>query len=158
MESPFDATGFRGSGSVATSRSRNRSEFFAGRYALVSMELLARLCVVNPTLQPARGARSGLVGDRIGRPPQAKFRDRSDLRQSAGRHARHASRMWQPIASAPFDHDLELAVIDGIGTHVLVFACRRILGGWMNAATKERLEVHPTHWRHWGGEADSRPD
>jgi len=57
--------------------------------------------------------------------------------------------MWQPIATAPFDNDIELAVIDLDGAHALVFPCRRILGGWMNAETKERLEVHPTHWRGW---------
>ena len=55
--------------------------------------------------------------------------------------------MWQPIASAPFDNDIELAVIDGDGPHALVFPCRRILGGGMNSETRERLEVHPTHWR-----------
>jgi hypothetical protein len=57
--------------------------------------------------------------------------------------------MWQLISTAPFDCDLELAVIDGDGPHALVFACRRILDGWMNAATRERLDVHPTHWREW---------
>jgi hypothetical protein len=61
--------------------------------------------------------------------------------------------MWQPIASAPFDHDIELAVIDYDGAHALVFPCRRILSGWMNAETKERVEVHPTHWRRWAGSA-----
>jgi hypothetical protein len=63
--------------------------------------------------------------------------------------ARQASPMWQHIATAPFDSNLEIAVIDGDGPHALVFPCRRILGGWMNAETKERLEVHPTHWRRW---------
>ena len=58
--------------------------------------------------------------------------------------------MWQQIASAPFDIDIELAVIDSGGPHALVFPCRRILGGWMNAETKERLDVRPTHWRRWG--------
>jgi hypothetical protein len=62
--------------------------------------------------------------------------------------------MWQPIASAPFDCDLELAVIDAGGPHALVFACRRILGGWMNAETKERLDVQPTHWRRWSATRD----
>ena len=57
--------------------------------------------------------------------------------------------MWQPASSAPFDCNLEFAVIDGGGAHALVFPCRRILGGWMNAETKERLDVRPTHWRHW---------
>jgi hypothetical protein len=62
--------------------------------------------------------------------------------------------MWQIVASAPFGCDLELAVIDYDGTHVLVFPCRRILGGWMNSKTKERLEVRPTHWRPWSERDD----
>jgi hypothetical protein len=57
--------------------------------------------------------------------------------------------MWQPIATAPFDRDLELAVLDGDGTHALVFPCRRILGGWMNSQTRAQIEVRPTHWRDW---------
>src|SRR5262249_36522194 len=32
---------------------------------------------------------------------------------------------WQPVATAPFDRDLELAVIDYDGPHALVFPCRR---------------------------------
>ena len=58
--------------------------------------------------------------------------------------------MWNPIASAPLDRDIELAVIDGDGPHALVFACRRIPGGWMKAQSKERVDVRPTHWREWG--------
>jgi hypothetical protein len=57
--------------------------------------------------------------------------------------------MWQPINNAPFGSDLELAVVNEDGTHALVFPCRRIVGGWMNSATKERLDVRPTHWREW---------
>jgi hypothetical protein len=60
--------------------------------------------------------------------------------------------MWQSITNAPYGCDLELAVIDGDGPHPLVFACRRIVGGWMNTETKERLDVRPTHWREWSGE------
>jgi hypothetical protein len=60
--------------------------------------------------------------------------------------------MWEPIATAPFDRDLELAVIDEDGPHALVFACRRIAGGWVRAKTKERLDVNPTHWRGWRGD------
>ncbi len=56
---------------------------------------------------------------------------------------------WCPIASAPFDRDLELAVIDRHGPHVLVFPCRRILGSWINAETKKQIDVWPTHWREW---------
>jgi hypothetical protein len=57
--------------------------------------------------------------------------------------------MWQSISTAPFDRDLELAVIDEDGPHALVFPCRRILNGWMKAETRERLDVRPTHWRAW---------
>jgi hypothetical protein len=60
--------------------------------------------------------------------------------------------MWFPISTAPFAHDIQLAVIDEDGPHALVFPCRRILNGWMNADTKERLDVRPTHWREWGSQ------
>ena len=57
---------------------------------------------------------------------------------------------WKPIATAPFDRDLELAVIDYDGTHALVFPCRRVLHSWVNAGTKELIEnLRPTHWREW---------
>ena len=56
---------------------------------------------------------------------------------------------WQPIATAPFDRDLELAVINYNGTHMFVFPCRRILGGWMKAETNTPIIVYPTHWREW---------
>jgi hypothetical protein len=57
--------------------------------------------------------------------------------------------VWQPIATAPFDRNIGLAVNDYWGTHALVFPCRRILGGWIKAETKEQLDVHPTHWCEW---------
>jgi hypothetical protein len=57
--------------------------------------------------------------------------------------------MWEPITSAPYDDELELAVIDGDGEHCLVFPCRRTLGGWLNAETGARIDVRPTHWRAW---------
>jgi hypothetical protein len=61
---------------------------------------------------------------------------------------------WEPISTAPFDRDLALAVFDKSGApHALVFPCRRILGGWVNTGTKERIEVHPTHWREWQDQA-----
>jgi hypothetical protein len=59
--------------------------------------------------------------------------------------------MWEPISTAPFDRDLELAVMEPGEAHTLVFACRRILGGWVNAETRQRIEVYPTHWREWRG-------
>jgi hypothetical protein len=59
------------------------------------------------------------------------------------------SEEWQPIKTAPFDHDLELAVIGGSGVHALVFPCRRVLHGWVDTHTKRTIEVDPTHWRKW---------
>lgn len=64
--------------------------------------------------------------------------------------------MWQPVSSAPFGRDIQLAVVNQDGTHALVFACQRIVGGWMNSATKERLDVRPTHWREWSEDSERR--
>jgi hypothetical protein len=61
----------------------------------------------------------------------------------------HFQMQWQSITTAPFDRDLELAVIDGWGTHTVVFPCRRVVHGWIKAETKEPVNVHPTHWREW---------
>ena len=65
------------------------------------------------------------------------------------RLAHHLAMEWQPIAAAPFDRDLEVAVIGYDGTHALVFPCRRIVGGWIDAKTKVRLTIYPSHWREW---------
>ena len=54
---------------------------------------------------------------------------------------------------APYDRDIELAVIDGDRVHPLVFACRRTPGGWVKATTLERVNVNPTHWRLWQTES-----
>jgi hypothetical protein len=58
--------------------------------------------------------------------------------------------MWLPIHTAPFDAEIELAVIDREGPHALVFPCRRTLRDWLKAETGETIVVHPTHWRPWG--------
>jgi hypothetical protein len=56
---------------------------------------------------------------------------------------------WK-IESAPFERNLELAVIDPDGLHALVFPCRRIFGGgWVNAISRKAVDVQPTHWREW---------
>ncbi len=39
----------------------------------------------------------------------------------------------QAISTAPFGRDLQLAMIDANGIHALVFRCRRVLYGWVNA-------------------------
>jgi hypothetical protein len=49
--------------------------------------------------------------------------------------------MWHPISTAPFDVDLELAVVDKDEHHALVFPCRRIPEGWVNAALKKWIDV-----------------
>lgn len=45
--------------------------------------------------------------------------------------------------------DLELSVIDADGPHPLVFPCQRVVSGWLKSGTKDRVDVHPTHWRDW---------
>jgi len=57
--------------------------------------------------------------------------------------------MWHDIANAPFDRDLELAVIDVSGVRAIAFACRRVVGGWIKAETQRRIDLRPTHWREW---------
>jgi hypothetical protein len=68
----------------------------------------------------------------------------------------HTFLMWKLISSAPFDLDLELAVIDGNGVHPLVFPCRRAVGGWIN--NNKQVEVHPTHWREWHKQMTPQPE
>ena len=61
----------------------------------------------------------------------------------------HSVTEWRVIATAPFDRDLELAVVEGNAIHRLVFPCRRAFHGWVNARTNAPVSVHPTHWRVW---------
>lgn len=65
--------------------------------------------------------------------------------------------MWQRLstAPAPFDSDLQLGVIEGGDIHALVFPCRRVVSGWINAATQQRVTVNPTHWRVWNESDES---
>ena len=74
-----------------------------------------------------------------------------DQQGQIGSDIRESSRkcMWYPIATAPLNRDLELAVQDQDGTHALVFSCQRVLSGWVASKTHERLDVSPTHWRVW---------
>jgi hypothetical protein len=83
-------------------------------------------------------------------------RRKNDLNRNIRPVAAENKKMaWQPISTAPFDGDLELAVRDDGDLHVLDFPCRRILGGWIKAATKERICVNPTHWRLWSDSPSS---
>jgi hypothetical protein len=85
-------------------------------------------------------------------------RRKNDLNQNTRPlAAEDKNTLWQPISIAPFDCDLELAVREAGELHALMFPCRRILGGWVNAATRERICVNPTHWRHWSDPTPSAP-
>ena len=64
-------------------------------------------------------------------------------------HNAYGNCMWHKISTAPFDRDLELAVIDEGGVHAIIFPCRRVLGGWVKARTMRQIDLHPTHWRDW---------
>jgi hypothetical protein len=56
---------------------------------------------------------------------------------------------WKSISTAPFGRDLELAFFNKDAIQTLVFPCRRVVGGWLDAETNEWLDVSPTHWREW---------
>lgn len=56
---------------------------------------------------------------------------------------------WEGIESAPYGHELELAVMEDGVAHALVFPCRRGPSGWKHAETGAVIKVEPTHWRHW---------
>jgi hypothetical protein len=57
--------------------------------------------------------------------------------------------MWHRVSTAPFDCDLELAVIEATGIRTVAFPCRRVLGGWVKAESKISIKLRPTHWREW---------
>jgi hypothetical protein len=57
--------------------------------------------------------------------------------------------VWEKISTAPYDRDLELAVIEENRVHPVVFACRRIPGGWVKVPSMDRIALSPTHWRVW---------
>ncbi len=56
---------------------------------------------------------------------------------------------WLRIETAPFDRDLEIAVINFDGAHPVAFPCRRTSYGWADAKTTALVEIQPTHWREW---------
>jgi hypothetical protein len=46
-------------------------------------------------------------------------------------------------------------VIDKKGTHSLVFPCRKKETEWVDALTKQRIDIRPTHWRLWSEDRQS---
>jgi hypothetical protein len=59
------------------------------------------------------------------------------------------ARDWSPIAEAPYEASLQLAVIEDGEVYALVFPCCRTESGWSNVTTGDRVQVSPTHWRIW---------
>jgi hypothetical protein len=66
------------------------------------------------------------------RPDETHDSTAIDLHQAAPSGAGHTRNMdWQPIVSAPYERDIELAVIDhDTEVHALAFPCHRTFGGW----------------------------
>lgn len=54
---------------------------------------------------------------------------------------------WREIASAPFDREIEVAIIDG-NTGLPGVSCLRHRDGWLDAKTLRPVEVTATHWRY----------
>jgi hypothetical protein len=64
-------------------------------------------------------------------------------------HRNTAERPWEPISRAPFDRDLELAIINRDGPDVILFPCRRVVDGYIDPRTNRRIDLNPSHWREW---------
>ena len=47
------------------------------------------------------------------------------------------------------DANLEFAVMDKRGLHVLAFPVRKSGTDWADAVSKKRIDLAPTHWRPW---------
>jgi len=56
---------------------------------------------------------------------------------------------WLPVSIAPLDMDLEVCVMDRGAVHALIFPVRRNKTEWVDAKTKKRIDIMPTHWRRW---------
>jgi hypothetical protein len=57
---------------------------------------------------------------------------------------------WQPISTAPMNHDLQLTVLDKAATAIVPFPCRRTNNGeWINADLGRALRIQPVKWRPW---------
>jgi hypothetical protein len=67
--------------------------------------------------------------------------------------------LWQPISTAPNNHDLELKVLDGASSVVLPFPCRRTnTGEWINTDLETGIDIQPTKWRPWQKAKARKPE
>lgn len=80
---------------------------------------------------------------------RGEFYDEVFLRPDGRISAMGSELDWETISTAPFDRDLELAVVEGGRVYPLIFACRRTARGWIRVPSMERVTVNPTHWRLW---------
>jgi hypothetical protein len=58
-------------------------------------------------------------------------------------------KVWQPIATAPANIELELSIYDKGEYHPLAFPCQREGLGWRNVRASRSVVLEPTHWRLW---------
>jgi hypothetical protein len=67
---------------------------------------------------------------------------------------------WKSIATAPFDQDVQLWVIDRFGARALAFPCRRTDKGWINSQLKVALAatIKPAYWREWPPDGSGPPE
>jgi len=56
---------------------------------------------------------------------------------------------WLPVSITPTDGSLEVCVIEQGEVHALIFPCRKEGADWIDASTKQRIDIQPTHWRLW---------
>jgi len=64
-------------------------------------------------------------------------------------HIHSLPEKWLPVSIAPSDADLEVCVMDNSEVHALVFPCWKKGIEWVDATTKKRIDIQPTHWRLW---------
>ena len=61
-----------------------------------------------------------------------------------------SSAEWLSASLAPSDQDLEVCVLDYEGiVHALAFPCNKDGTDWVDARSKKRADLQPTHWRMW---------
>jgi hypothetical protein len=58
-------------------------------------------------------------------------------------------KVWQLIATAPANAELELSIYDKGEYHALGFPCQRDGLGWRDVRAGRSVMLEPTHWRVW---------